>query len=282
MSLLVRDEIDFVAENIAFHAAHGVDCFVVVDNGSRDGTRERVAALRRDYDIEIVDEPATDYRQDVWTTEAARRIAASGKADYVISNDADEFWVAASGNLKDALVGHAAVAAPRSNLLPFADEIERPDFRFFDAVMRVVAPYPEQPARPDPREPLAAPAMLRRLPPKIACRLDGLRAIGMGNHTVDHATGGPAIAANLQVYHFPLRPYRRFIDKVGFARECFAQRPDWPPSTLWHWRRWVAQQDFGLLEAEYRSYPLDRAHAAALEAQGVVARDETIRRFFRS
>jgi hypothetical protein len=48
MSFIVRDELEFIAENIRLHAAQGVDNFIVMDNGSRDGTHERLEALRLD------------------------------------------------------------------------------------------------------------------------------------------------------------------------------------------------------------------------------------------
>jgi hypothetical protein len=36
MSLIVRDEAEIVAENIALHAKMGVNAFALIENGSRD------------------------------------------------------------------------------------------------------------------------------------------------------------------------------------------------------------------------------------------------------
>ena len=61
MSLIVRDEIELISSNIEFHAAQGVDVFVVMDNASTDGTRERLEQLKRSYEIEIVDQPSAGF-----------------------------------------------------------------------------------------------------------------------------------------------------------------------------------------------------------------------------
>src|SRR4051812_17470085 len=45
MTLLVRDEVDIVDVNLAYHLARGVDGVIVTDHRSTDGTRERLDAL---------------------------------------------------------------------------------------------------------------------------------------------------------------------------------------------------------------------------------------------
>jgi hypothetical protein len=39
MTLLVRDEIDIIRQNIEFHLRHGVDFVIGTDNGSTDEAR---------------------------------------------------------------------------------------------------------------------------------------------------------------------------------------------------------------------------------------------------
>ena len=91
MTLLVRDEQDIVRENLDFHLAQGVDQVIVTDNGSEDATVE----ILREYEargvVRLLFEPTDDYSQGRWVTRMARLAAAEG-ADWVINNDADEFW----------------------------------------------------------------------------------------------------------------------------------------------------------------------------------------------
>jgi uncharacterized protein (DUF934 family) len=47
--LIVRDEADVITRNLAYHARCGFDQFIVMDNGSLDGTRERLEALASEY-----------------------------------------------------------------------------------------------------------------------------------------------------------------------------------------------------------------------------------------
>ena len=100
MNLLIKNEADIIEDNIRFHAKQGVDCFVVMDNGSDDGTRDIIRALQQEFDIHLIDRPELDYQQSNWKTEMARISRSRLGADWSIANDADEFWLAENGNLK--------------------------------------------------------------------------------------------------------------------------------------------------------------------------------------
>jgi hypothetical protein len=191
MALIVGDEADCIAQNIRFHARQGVDHFAVMDNASRDGTREMLESLCADHPIEIVDQPDTDFRQDEWATALAERLRGRG-LDWVIPNDADEFWSADSGSLPDALAGRrGVVSVRRHNVLPARSVLADPGFRFFHAELRVVRPLGTQRPVVSADAPLDVPIMLRTMPPKVACRLEGLRRIHSGGHTAEPTSRAP-------------------------------------------------------------------------------------------
>ena len=96
MTLLVRNEQDVVAENILFHHRQGVDAFIVMDNLSSDATVEIVRDLSHSIPIELRHQRDDTYSQSVWVTEMARAAASEHGADWVINNDADEFWISAT------------------------------------------------------------------------------------------------------------------------------------------------------------------------------------------
>ena len=280
MSLLVRDEADLVAANIDYHAAQGVDCFIVTDNASADGTREILESLRGKYDLEILDEPGTDYRQDVWVTRMANRIREQRKADWIIHNDADEFWIGRSGSLKGVLLpSRPVMECARFNMLPLADEIARPDFRFWEATLKVARPLGMQPPAPDPRTPLEIPIMLRWMPPKIMCRVDGLRYVARGNHHVEH-DGGPAVPIfDVTILHYPVRRPKEFLKKTEQLGDYIAA-PTTDPRDSWHLRRRHAHYLAGEAEDDYRSHVLTDTQARELLERGVLVRDETLLHWF--
>src|SRR3954453_12067713 len=96
----VRDEADIIEENLRFHRAQGVDFFVIADTGSTDGTLEILeryerAGLAR---LERVEGGMKGLKRG--GEEEITRTAREMGVDWVIHNDADEFWWPASGNLK--------------------------------------------------------------------------------------------------------------------------------------------------------------------------------------
>lgn len=102
MTLLVRDEADIVAEHVAFHLGAGVDFIIAADNGSSDGTTDILESYVGEGHLHRIDLPDPFSQVDV-VTQLARVAATQFGADWVINSDADEFWWARTGTLKEVL-----------------------------------------------------------------------------------------------------------------------------------------------------------------------------------
>lgn len=144
MSILVRDEVDIIEHNIRYHASMGVGHFVVTDNGSKDGTREVLEDLSRKYSLTIIDEPSHTIDQDLWVTRMAQTIKDKGGYDWIIHNDADEFWcpdngrslplaindtLRLSGKLKNQV---GVLSCPRFNMIGSMEDAHSADFCFYN------------------------------------------------------------------------------------------------------------------------------------------------------
>ncbi|MCC4796267.1 glycosyltransferase family 2 protein, partial [Vibrio lentus] len=67
MTILAKDEVDVIEQQLIFHKRMGVDSFVVTDNGSSDGTLEVFEKYQKKGWIkEIILEPSKDYYQTEW------------------------------------------------------------------------------------------------------------------------------------------------------------------------------------------------------------------------
>jgi hypothetical protein len=102
MTLLVRDEADIIDQHIAFHLAAGVDFIVAADNDSTDGTTDILEGYADEGHLHRIALPDPFSQVEV-VTRMARLAATQFGADWVINSDADEFWWARAGTLKELL-----------------------------------------------------------------------------------------------------------------------------------------------------------------------------------
>lgn len=200
MTLLVRDEEDVLRANIEFHLAQGVDFFLVTDNKSEDTTPDIIREYEAAGVARYIYEDDDDYNQAAWVTRMARLAAAEYKADWVINNDADEFWWPRKGNLKTAFAAvpdqYNIVVGQRHDFVPLSEE----QGSFFDDMVY--------------RKKVSLNTIGKPLPPKVAHRGDPAVNVHQGNHWAELADGERVIENVLDIFHFPIRRYSQFTNKI--------------------------------------------------------------------
>ncbi len=201
MTLLARDEADIVDANVAYHLSQGVDFVIATDHSSRDGTAELLRRYEREGVLLLREAGGEAHDQVAHVNAMARSAALDFGADWVINNDADEFWWPLVGSLKDVVSavpdGIGALVASRSNFLP---SVSGPEAFLERMVVREVA---SKNARGDPLEP----KVIHRATPEIE--------MAPGNHSID--APDMAVAPDLgllEVLHFPMRTFEQFERKV--------------------------------------------------------------------
>ena len=275
MSILVRDEADLLANTIRFHHKYGVDAFVIGDNGSTDGSRAIVKELARTIPIHIVDFPAEQYRQSRWMTEMARIARRKFNARWVINNDADEFWLPQSDNIKNHLrLEDTVVEVVRSNMLvPPASK------NYYLSSWRVSSPIGYSIGYQQTLGKMSL--LLVSIKPNVIVNPRGLIRIKGGNHSASHLLrwGKPRQEKGIHIYHFPIRTYAQFLKEVQRMAELLAQDPE-SKRIGQHRRRWAQLLKAGKLKKEYDDFFLSPKELQLLEKLGIIVRDERISQAF--
>lgn len=209
MTLFVRNEQDIIKHNIDFHRSQGVDFFIATDNCSEDGTSE----ILRDYERQgilhyIWGDP--DFNQGTRVTHMARLAYNEYGADWVINNDADEFWWPLAGDLRSVLSDIPQncniVRVKRHNFVPVSQADEAP---FYTRMI-----YREQPSlnlRGNP------------LPDKVCHRGNPDITVFLGSHRVEELGPGDTRWGKIEILHFPFRTYDQFERKVIALGQPFAR-----------------------------------------------------------
>jgi Glycosyl transferase family 2 len=268
MTLLVRNEQDILATNIDFHLAQGVDFFIITDNLSRDSTPAIIEKYVKGGRAFLIKEDTDDYSQGIWVTRMARMACADFHADWVINNDADEFWWPTQGrNLKEALSivpdHFDAARVQRSNFLPSQACVSSEFWRNMTI-----------------RESNSLNALGQPLPAKVCHRAFPDIEIMQGNHGSLRA-GLPMSAtdAPIQILHFPLRSFQQFNDKIAFGGAAYARNTTLHPQVGQTWRTLYRKYLSGELRSYYDEQVRDDSVLAVGLASGRLQRDYRLRDF---
>jgi len=116
---MVRDELDIIDATLDHLFAQGVDHVLVSDNGSTDGTLQRLRERSaRDSRIHLAQDREPAYYQGEKMSRLVRAASVAG-ADWVIPFDADEFWFAREETVA-AYLRRLAVESPDAGIVSAA------------------------------------------------------------------------------------------------------------------------------------------------------------------
>lgn len=276
----VKDERELLPHCMAHLRRIGVGRVFAIDCGSTDGSLEWLQAQAGEH-LQVHHYSDQDPDAAGWERLNLRLARESG-AQWVLFLDADEFWIPASGQLRDcaALADSDVLRVHRFNVPlgphgawlgaggPPGDASE---------LELIVSPVPEfrQRLAKDPELP-----WIRGVPvPKIMARPDRIGGLADGGHDLTASDGRALrrhVPDDLVIAHLPFTTSARFERKLANIRKVFQVHDAYFGSDLaWHWRRWLELPDADAVRGEFQRQSFDAMGIAVLREAGVVMNAKT-------
>lgn len=268
MTLLVRDEQDIIKENIDFHYAQGVDYFIVTDNLSVDKTPTILQDYVKKGIVHYLSQTDDNYHQCAWVTTMAQMAIKEFKADWVINNDADEFWWPKTGNLKQTF----------SNLAPEINTLQAQRYNFVAIETPNIEAFYQQMIY---REVMSLNPLGMPLPPKMAHKANEHIIVAQGNHSVEGFDTLNTAVDLIDILHFPLRSYSQFTNKIIKGGSAYQKNQILPQSVGITWRKLYEEYKVNNhLIDYYQTHLYDSQKLLKGLADGVIVEDKRLYDFF--
>jgi hypothetical protein len=272
MVMMVKNEEDIIEENIRFHAAIGVDSFVILDNGSTDETTDKLKKLSQIYEITIEYNSSTEYKQKEWMTKLAKKAKRLYNPDWIINNDADEFWIPTdiTKSLKDVLNFKGSVLqVPRSNMVLYKgiNSWMESEYRVANQILSR-----ENHANTN--------IMLGKIGRKTIINPHGYIKTNAGNHSAEHiAFWKKHEPDTIHIYHYPFRSWKQFENKIKLYVKILKTNPNAKIGS--HVKKWVKLYEEGKLLDEFEKMVFDNEKLKCLQDINILKKDTKPKELFK-
>lgn len=212
MTILARDEIDIIEENLKFHLKQGVDFIIATDNGSIDGTRDVFLKFQEQGVLKLIDEPSQDYNQAAWVDRMTKMARDEFAADWIMCIDADEFWYSDNGNIKTDIAlleskGFNCAYCSMFHIYP--ESWQDAENKFYDNICGYLEYMPQY--------------GYKKCVKKCLFKAADYKMIEMGNHEAEMANKKPINYEGITVFHYTMRSYQQFEYKVRISGEALSK-----------------------------------------------------------
>jgi len=267
MVILVKNEEDIIEKNIRFHSAIGVDNFVVMDNNSDDNTRDILDKLSKEFEITIIDEKSP-YSQSKFMTKLNRIAKQKYNPDWIINNDADEFWIPQTNkSLKDILNFKGGVLQiQRSNMVLY-DGLENwweSEYRVANQIL----------SREDYEN---TNIVLGRAGRKVIINPHGYYKTNSGNHSAEHiAFWKKQELKDIHIYHYPIRSYEQFEKSIANRAKLLKVGAKMGSQ----YKKWAKLYEEGKLKQEFEKMVFNEEKLKCLQEVNIIKKDTKARELF--
>jgi hypothetical protein len=274
----VCDEIEIIDRSIMHLESQGVETIVAVDMQSTDGTRERLREMRDAGRIALIEREGDPNRDADYLTcgvQYARRITTP---DWILIQDADEFWIHASGDLRVALEGRdeSVLLVSRYNAC-LCNNLQNAFSNVYQPGVIASLDVWAQPLRltRELMDENPSIAWIRAQPvSKVVARADKIGGVAAGGHGITERDGTVLpghLCSDLVIVHVPFLSMRRFQRKIERAACTIgADRSYFHGATGWHWKRWIEIFHNGMLEKEYEKQAVSASVLSSGKQSGAI------------
>ncbi len=214
MTLVVHNEEEIIEQQIRFHAAMGVDAFIVSTHNCTDATHEILIRLQQDgIPITIIPRTSADHKHHVWVNEMVKLARKKYNATWVINSDADEFYYSAHLDLKKSIreSGNANLLWVDSLFLFPEDRQDYLRSTFF--VTRPFQKFEACRLKID-TDPLFEDYIGSQGCTKVIHKTKGFISCTDGNHDAEMVKSVKVHSADIRLYHYHIRSFKGWEAKV--------------------------------------------------------------------